>query len=247
MPTTSISTISPAQLADAKVQSFDHAFRMRHADGRWLWLRARCELARQDGEAGLHLIGIAVDITEQKSLVEKTVAADLRLRDAIETIPEAFVLWDADNRLVLCNSNFQALHHLPDEAVVAGTPYETVVAMGRKPIIRTTVANDDGQPPRRAHLRSAARRRALDAHQRAAHQGRRLRFGRHRHHQDQAARAAADRGRKAPYRHHRRSAQIAAGAGIAGRSARRSRREICRGEDARRGGQSDQIEVLWPI
>ncbi len=135
------------QLADAKTQSFDHAFRMRHADGRWLWLRARCELTRQDGDAGLHLIGIAVDVTEQKSLVEKTVAADLRLRDAIETIPEAFVLWDADNRLVLCNSNFQALHHLPDEAVMAGTPYENVVAAGKKPIIRTTVANDDGQLP----------------------------------------------------------------------------------------------------
>ncbi len=134
------------QLADAKVQSIDHAFRMRHADGRWLWLRARCELARQEGETGLHLIGIAVDITEQKSLVERTTAADLRLRDAIETIPEAFVLWDADNRLVLCNSNFQELHHLPDEAVVAGTSYEMIVAAGRKPIIRTTVANDDREP-----------------------------------------------------------------------------------------------------
>jgi two-component system, cell cycle sensor histidine kinase PleC len=137
------------QLAEARVQSFDHAFRMRHADGRWLWLRARCELARQEGEAGPHLIGIAVDITEQKSLVEKTVAADVRLRDAIETIPEAFVLWDADNRLVLCNSNFQALHHLPDEAVLAGTLYGAVVAAGRKPIIRTTAVNEDGhaQPP----------------------------------------------------------------------------------------------------
>ena len=101
---------------------------MRHANGSWLWLRARCELARQDGEGGLHLIGIAVDITEQKNLVERTVAADLRLRDAIETIPEAFVLWDADNRLVLCNSNFQELHHLPDDAVTAGTPYEAIVA-----------------------------------------------------------------------------------------------------------------------
>jgi two-component system, cell cycle sensor histidine kinase PleC len=134
------------QLADAKVQSIDHAFRMRHANGGWLWLRARCELARQDGEGGLHLIGIAVDITEQKSLVERTAAADLRLRDAIETIPEAFVLWDADNRLVLCNSNFQELHQLPDETVAAGTPYEAIVAAGRKPIIRTTVANEEGQP-----------------------------------------------------------------------------------------------------
>jgi two-component system, cell cycle sensor histidine kinase PleC len=130
------------QLADGKVQSIDHAFRMRHAQGRWLWLRVRCELTRQDGEVGPHLIGIAVDITEQKTLVERTVAADLRLRDAIETIPEAFVLWDAENRLVLCNSNFQELHQLPDEAVAAGTSYETIVATGRKPLIRTTVAHD---------------------------------------------------------------------------------------------------------
>jgi two-component system cell cycle sensor histidine kinase PleC len=135
-----------SQLADSKVHAIDHAFRMRHADGRWLWLRARCELARQDDDGGLHLIGIAVDITEQKNLVERTVAADLRLRDAIETIPEAFVLWDAENRLVLCNSNFQELHQLPDEAVVTGTSYETIVATGRKPLIRTTIANEDRQP-----------------------------------------------------------------------------------------------------
>jgi len=134
------------QLADSKVASIDHAFRMHHADGKWLWLRVRCELARQEGETGLHLIGIAVDVSEQKNLVERTTAADLRLRDAIETIPEAFVLWDADNRLVLCNSNFQDLHRLPDAAVAAGTPYETVVAAGRKPIIRTTIANEDRQP-----------------------------------------------------------------------------------------------------
>src|SRR5215469_13921016 len=131
-----------ARLADGELQSIDHAFRMRHAQGRWLWLRVRCELTRQEGDVGPHLIGIAVDITEQKNLVERTVAADLRLRDAIETIPEAFVLWDAENRLVLCNSNFQELHQLPDEAVVPGTSYETIVATGRKPLIRATVAHD---------------------------------------------------------------------------------------------------------
>jgi two-component system, cell cycle sensor histidine kinase PleC len=135
------------QLAEDRVHSFDHEFRMRHANGRWLWLRARCELAQQDAPSGLHLIGIAVDVTEQKNLVQKTVAADLRLRDAIETIPEAFVLWDADSRLVLCNSNFQQLHHLPDRAVVAGTPYEAVVTTGRRPVIRTTIPSDDNLPP----------------------------------------------------------------------------------------------------
>jgi two-component system cell cycle sensor histidine kinase PleC len=127
------------ELADAKMTHIDQAFRMRHADGHWVWLRARCELVRQRGEPGLHLIGIAVDITEQKSLVEKTVAADMRLRDAIETIPEAFVLWDADNRLVLCNSNFQELHNLPDEAILVGASYESLAAAGSQPVVRNKV------------------------------------------------------------------------------------------------------------
>jgi len=127
------------ELADARMTAIDHDFRMRHADGHWVWLRARCELVRQPNEPGPHLIGIAVDITEQKSLVEKTAAADMRLRDAIETIPEAFVLWDADNRLVMCNSNFQELHDLPDEAIVAGTSYEQVVAAGSRPVVRNKI------------------------------------------------------------------------------------------------------------
>jgi two-component system, cell cycle sensor histidine kinase PleC len=135
-----------ASLADARTTLVDHAFRMRHANGAWVWLRARCELVRQSGGAGPHVIGIAVDITEQKNLVERTVEADLRLRDAIETIPEAFVLWDAQNRLVLCNSNFQELHNLPDEAIVAGATYEAVVAAGRKPVVRSKVTSE-GQTP----------------------------------------------------------------------------------------------------
>ncbi len=135
------------QLADARASSIDHEFRMMHASGRWVWLRARCEMVDQPGEPGLHLIGIAVDITEQKSLVERTAAADLRLRDAIETIPEAFVLWDADNRLVLCNSNFQTLHRLPDSSVEPGVPYEDVVAAGRKHVIRTKLAEGDPSVP----------------------------------------------------------------------------------------------------
>ena len=125
------------QLISGEIHHIDQTFRMQHTDGHWIWLRVRCELSQGASDAGLHLIGIAVDITEQKSLAEKTVEADLRLRDAIETIPEAFVLWDASNRLVLCNSHFQRLHKLPDTAVIPGTTYETVIEVGRMPQVRT--------------------------------------------------------------------------------------------------------------
>jgi two-component system cell cycle sensor histidine kinase PleC len=125
------------QLISGTINHIDQSFRMRHSSGHWIWLRVRCELSHGAADAGLHLIGIAVDITEQKSLAEKTIEADLRLRDAIETIPEAFVLWDAEDRLVLCNSHFQRLHKLPDSAVAPGTSYETVVEVGRMPEVRT--------------------------------------------------------------------------------------------------------------
>src|ERR1700736_2970586 len=124
------------QLIAGEIDHIDQTFRMQHANGHWIWLRVRCELSR-NGEGNQHLIGIALDITEQKSLAEKSIEADLRLRDAIETIPEAFVLWDASDRLVLCNSHFQRLHKLPDSAVIPGTSYETVIEVGRMPEVRT--------------------------------------------------------------------------------------------------------------
>ncbi|MBB5046569.1 two-component system cell cycle sensor histidine kinase PleC [Rhodopseudomonas rhenobacensis] len=135
------------QLITGTITQIDHTFRMQHANGHWIWLRVRCELSRDGSDAGLHLIGIAVDITEHKSLAERTVEADLRLRDAIETIPEAFVLWDAENRLVLCNSHFQRLHKLPDSAVTPGTSYETVVEVGTMPEARTRLPEAGHCPP----------------------------------------------------------------------------------------------------
>ncbi len=127
------------QLMSGHIDHIDQSFRMRHANGHWIWLRVRCELSQAD--SGCHLIGIAVDVTEQKSLAEKTVEADLRLRDAIETVPEAFVLWDAENRLVLCNSHFKRLHKLPDSTVKQGTPFETVAQAGTMPTMRSRVPN----------------------------------------------------------------------------------------------------------
>jgi two-component system, cell cycle sensor histidine kinase PleC len=135
------------QLISSKLDHIDQTFRMQHTDGHWIWLRVRCELSQGAADAGLHLIGIAVDITEQKSLAEKTVEADLRLRDAIETIPEAFVLWDSEDRLVLCNSHFQRLHRLPDSAVTPGTSYETVIEVGSMPEVRTRLQETSAQAP----------------------------------------------------------------------------------------------------
>jgi two-component system cell cycle sensor histidine kinase PleC len=115
-------------LTAQKISSIDHAFRIRNAQGEWVWIRARAEVIREGRERAPHLVGIAVDISEQVRLAERSAAADTRLRDAVETISEAFVLWDDQNRLVLCNAKFQALHNLPGDATVPGTPYRQAMA-----------------------------------------------------------------------------------------------------------------------
>jgi two-component system, cell cycle sensor histidine kinase PleC len=129
------------QLADTTDGTIDRAFRMRHANGEWVWLRARAELVRQDGDA--HVIGIAVDVSEEKRFAERTATADVRLRDAVESISESFVLWDAADRLVLCNSKFQQLHDLPDDAIVPGMPHEELEACGRAPVVLAPIKSDE--------------------------------------------------------------------------------------------------------
>ncbi|MEM9734578.1 MAG: ATP-binding protein [Pseudomonadota bacterium] len=117
----------------------DHRFRMRHSSGQWIWMRLRAQLVRYKG-CDPHLIGIAVDISEQEALEKKTRDADIRLRDAIESISEAFVLWDVKKRLVMCNSKYQQLYNLPNGAIKSGLHYDDVMAQSHKPKARTMVA-----------------------------------------------------------------------------------------------------------
>jgi two-component system, cell cycle sensor histidine kinase PleC len=126
-------------LLEGKITSFDREFRMRHEDGHWVWLRARAALAPGDTEDQPHLIGIVFDVSQQKLLDKLNKEAELRLMDAVENISEAFVLWDSDNRLVLCNSKYQQFHSLPASVCVPGTAYEDVVRSAKEPAIRKRV------------------------------------------------------------------------------------------------------------
>jgi two-component system, cell cycle sensor histidine kinase PleC len=120
--------------------SIDQEFRMQHRGGHWVWLRARCELAAAPGEQAPHLVGIAIDITEQKLADRLNQEAEIRLKDAIEAISEAFVLWDADNRLVICNSKYQQFHSLPSQVCLPLTPYEDLARAAKEPLVRQRMA-----------------------------------------------------------------------------------------------------------
>jgi two-component system cell cycle sensor histidine kinase PleC len=108
----------------------DLQFRMRHADGRWLWFRARGRGLSVAGVPHPRFVGIVVDITEQIALAERNAASDQRIREAIETISEAFVVCDDQDRIVVCNSKFRELNGLSEEHARPGTRYQEALARG---------------------------------------------------------------------------------------------------------------------
>ena len=113
---------------------------MRRCDGQYIWLRARADVTR-NAENETHLIGVAVDVTEHHVLARQTDEANLRLKNAVENISESFVLWDAHDRLVLCNEKYKEVFGLSADAVRSGVPYEDVVAKSKRPIDIRTVAS----------------------------------------------------------------------------------------------------------
>jgi signal transduction histidine kinase/DNA-binding response OmpR family regulator/HAMP domain-containing protein len=68
----------------------------------------------------------AIEVEEQN--LREVANARQRLIDAIESINEGFALYDANDRLVLCNSRYEELlYPETDVPMTPGTPFETVI------------------------------------------------------------------------------------------------------------------------
>ncbi len=110
----------------------EQIFRMQNGMGDWCWIRLKVELAGIEGSRP-RLVGIAEDITDQRIMEQASYQKDMRLHDAIENLPEAFVLWDDEKRLVMCNSKYQQLHQLDPNWLSAGMPYDAVMKQATSP------------------------------------------------------------------------------------------------------------------
>lgn len=84
------------------------AFRVDAPDQTPLWMELRGQAPRARKDDGYdHLMGVALDITESRRAKAQAQAAENRLRDAIESVSDAFVLFDRQGRLILWNQAFQ--------------------------------------------------------------------------------------------------------------------------------------------
>jgi signal transduction histidine kinase/DNA-binding response OmpR family regulator/HAMP domain-containing protein len=124
------------------------------ADGR---LRADVPAAGRDeigrmAEALRLFRDTAVEVEENN--LREVAGARQRLIDAIESISEGFALYDADDRLVLCNTRYrQVLYPGIEDLLVPGTPFERIIGEA----VRRNVIEFGGLDPEewvRARLRA---------------------------------------------------------------------------------------------
>jgi two-component system, cell cycle sensor histidine kinase PleC len=141
--------------AERRGECVDIEFRMRSAGGRWVWLRKLADIVEDEETGAASLVGIAFDVTDRKREAELSATADERLRDAIEAISEAFVVRDAGNRLVLCNSKYQSLCDLVDEATCRAAPRDPFAAPGEAPVIACEISGAIGRSSRTYEARLA--------------------------------------------------------------------------------------------
>ncbi len=107
--------------------AFDVSFCLPDRNGRLAWIDARGQAAGDAGPDGFRrIIGVMLDVTEERMSQARAQAAENRLRDAIDNTSEAFILWDRTGRLLLCNKNYRAFFGLEPRLLKPGAPRETV-------------------------------------------------------------------------------------------------------------------------
>ncbi|MET4682449.1 PAS domain-containing sensor histidine kinase [Brevundimonas faecalis] len=100
---------------------FDVTFPVPLKAGGVRWIDARGQSRQPRRNAGFgSLMGVALDITEARRTKAQAQAAENRLRDGIESVSDAFVLFDRQGRLVLWNQAFQDAFAFPPGVVVRG-------------------------------------------------------------------------------------------------------------------------------
>jgi two-component system cell cycle sensor histidine kinase PleC len=101
--------------------AFETTFPVTGPNNTIRWIDARGQARGERDEGGfINILGVALDITEARRAKAQAQAAEGRLRDGIESVSDAFSLFDRHGRLILCNQAFSDAFGLAPEAVRRG-------------------------------------------------------------------------------------------------------------------------------
>ncbi len=84
-----------------------------------------------DADGQISGVGAVVaDVTEQTRARERMIEVEQRLLDAVNALPDGFVLFDSADRLVMCNDKFREIFARCEPKIVEGASFEEILRYG---------------------------------------------------------------------------------------------------------------------
>jgi adenylate cyclase len=96
-------------------------------DDTYCWVNDEQRLIRDTDGQPIGVIGSWSDVTQRKNAELASHRSEQHLTDAIETISQGFSLYDAEDRLVICNTAYGDLLYPGLGTPTRGTPYEALI------------------------------------------------------------------------------------------------------------------------
>lgn len=76
------------------------------------------------------LAAVIVEALEMRQLVSRAERAENRLIDAVDSLPNGFVLYDHEDRLVLCNKQYREIYADSADLIVPGASFSEIIRKG---------------------------------------------------------------------------------------------------------------------
>jgi PAS domain-containing protein len=100
-------------------------------DGKLRWIAINARPIFEDGSAKpVSVICTLSDITDRRQHEDEARLSSNLLRGAIEAIDEAFVVYDPQDRLLLCNEQYRKVYALSADLLVSGASFEYIIRTG---------------------------------------------------------------------------------------------------------------------
>ena len=133
--------------------AFEVTFPVPGENGRTRWIDARGQARGARGDTGFSaILGVALDITEARRAKAQAQAAESRLRDGVESISDAFVLFDRQGRLILWNQAFEDAFAFGHGVVRRGAPKDELNRIAALAIKSDHAASDGRAGAREVEL-----------------------------------------------------------------------------------------------
>lgn len=87
-------------------------------------------MSEKDKQNLADFAAMVMDALETRLIIDRAETAERRFIDAMESLPNGFVLYDKDDRLVICNKRYREIYAESAPYIVPGATFEEIIRKG---------------------------------------------------------------------------------------------------------------------